>query len=114
MSVIQNKVSVAAGATNANLVTGSAFEFARTRQIVSVGCLIDVTGGLLTFQSGSEVILEESPMQIDATGRYPIIPDEMYYTDAMEANDRLVLRARNTAGGAVVFAFCVQISPVGR
>lgn len=111
MSVIMNKTTVAAGLTNNNLVSGSAFEFARGRQLAMIGAAIDVTGGLLTIQSGSEVILEESPVQIKAGGLYPIIPDEMYYTDFMENNDRLVLRARNIVGGNVVFAFVVQLSP---
>jgi len=110
MPVIQNQVTVAAGAVNNNLVSGSAYEFARRRQVVSIGLTQSATGGFATIQAGADVIAEEFPPAIKTT--YPIIPDEMYYTDVMEVGDRLVIRYRNPTAGALVCSFVVQIQEV--
>lgn len=110
MSVIQKEVTVAAGAVNENLFSGSAFEFARKRQVVSLGVTQAATGMFCTLQAGPDIIAEEFSPAI-AT-RYPIIPDEMYYTDIMEPGDRLVARVRNPTGGGVIARAIAMISDV--
>jgi len=112
MPVMMNQVSVAAGANNNNLVAGSAYEIARRRQVVSIGLTASVTGSFATIQAGSDVIAEEFPPPVKAT--YPIIPDEMYFTDVMEPGDRMILRVRNPTAGAIVFNFVVQVQEVTR
>jgi len=97
---IQKEVSVGAGARNDNLVSGSAFEFARSRQVVSMGLTAAATGVLATITSGADVVLEESAAYIKT--QFPIVPDEMFYNDVMEVGDRLVISARNSSGGAIV------------
>jgi hypothetical protein len=108
--VILKESSVAAGVTLDNLVAGSSFEFARTRQIVSVGVAQSVTGGFITINSGSDVVLERSSPPIKTV--YPIIPDDMYFTDVMEQGDRLVISCANPTAGAIIFRGVVQITPV--
>jgi len=110
MSVMQFETSVAAGASNSNVVSGSAFEFARQRQVVSIACVAAATGTFVTIQSGSDVILEESPPMVLTT--MPIIPDHFYYNDVMEAGDRLKIAIRNPTGGAVVHRTIVQVNPL--
>lgn len=107
MPVIQRTVSIAANAVDANIFAGSAFEFARRPSVVSIGIVESATGLLVTINSGADVIAEEFEPQIKTA--YPIIPDEMYYTDAMEAGDRLVARVRNTTGGALTVRAIAQI-----
>jgi hypothetical protein len=110
MSVIQNQVSIAAAGSNNNLLSGSAFEFARTRQLVSIGVTASVTGGFIGITVGSDLVLEDTPPYVSAA--YPIIPDQMFYNDVAQPGDRLVIRARNPSGGAIVFNYIVQISTV--
>lgn len=111
MPVIMREVSVAAGAQNDNLFSGSAFEFARQAQVVSVGVSQSATGGFATLQSGGDVVTEEfSPPVLT---RYPIIPDEMYFNDVQAIGDRLVLRYRNPTAGAITVRALAQISPLG-
>lgn len=110
MPMIMVETSVAAGAVNNNLVAGSAFEFAKVRQVVSIGIAQSATGGFATLQAGSDIIAEEFSVPI--LTRYPLIPDEMYFTDIMEAGDRLVLRYRNPTGGALTVRAVIQTSPV--
>ena len=110
MPVILRETALATLTNSDNLVAGSSYEFARTRQIVSIGVVQSVTGGFITINSGSDVVLERSPPPIKTT--YPIIPDEMFFTDVMEAGDRLVIAAQNPSGGTITFRTVVQITPV--
>jgi len=110
MPALQQSISIAAGVTNANIVPASAFEFARVRQLLSLGVTIAATGLFVTIQSGSDVILEESPGYI--VDQFPIVPDQMFYNDIMEAGDRLRIGVRSTAGGAVVARFLALMTQV--
>mgnify|MGYP000007544609 CR=1 FL=1 len=110
MPMIMVETSVAAGAVNSNLVSGSAFEFAKYRQIVSVGIGQSATGCFATLQSGPDIVAEEFSPPI--LTRYPIVPDEMYFTDVQEQGDRLVIRFRNPTAGAITARAVVQTSPL--
>jgi hypothetical protein len=109
MPVIMIETSVAAGAVNNNLVSGSAFEFARQRSIVSIGVVQSATGGFATITAGPDVIAEEFSVPILTT--FPIIPDNMYFTDYMDPGDRLVIRYRNPTAGALTARAAVQMQP---
>lgn len=100
MPSILRTVSVAANSVNPNLFTGSAFEYARTRQVISFGVSQAATGNFATLNVGSDVVVEEFEPPI--LTRYPIIPDEFYAQDLAEQGDRLVLSVRNSTGGALV------------
>lgn len=108
MAVIQKEVSIPANTANENLLSGSAFEFLRSNSVVSIGFTAAATGIVLNIQSGADIVLEESPAFIKTT--YPIIPDEMFYTDVGVAGDRLVVRARNTTVGAIIVRTIVQLT----
>lgn len=110
MPMIMIETAVLTGVTVPNAVAGSAFEFARQRQVVSMGWVQSATGGFFTLQAGSDVIAEEFMGPILTT--YPIIPDNMYFTDIMEPGDRLVVRYRNPTGGTLTIRGVVQTSPV--
>lgn len=109
MPVIQKEESVAAGET-LNVFAGSAFEYARQNEIVSVGLAGSATGLVATIQSGAEVVLEESPILVKTA--MPSIPDDMYYNDVAVQGDRLKVQVRNTTGGALTVRAVAQITPV--
>jgi hypothetical protein len=127
MPVILNTASILTGATNPNLISGSAFEFARVQSVYSVGIHASLSGAFCTLQGGSDIIAEEFPVPISGTSannpsgaavtttsQFPIIPDDMYFTDVLNPGDRLVIRVRNTNAATNVLAFVVQIAPTGR
>lgn len=127
MPVILNTAIVAAGAVNNNLVAGSAFEFARVQSVYSMGIFASNAGAFCTIQGGSDIIAEEFPVPVSGvaannpsgaamttTSQFPVIPDEMYFTDVLNPGDRLVMRFRNPTAGSITAAFVVQISPTGR
>lgn len=108
--VIQRETSVAAGAVNDNLLSGSAFEYTRAPGVVSIGITASATGGFVTVQAGPSIILEESPPIVKTV--MPVQPDDFLYTAAVAPGDRLVIRARNPTGGALTFRAVVQITDV--
>lgn len=110
MPAIQAEVSVAANTTNPNIFNGSAFEYSRGRQLLSLGVTAAATGTLCTITSGADIILEESPTYIKT--QYPIVPDEMFYNDIMEQMDRLRVQIRNSTGGALVARSIALLTPL--
>lgn len=108
MPMIMKTNSIAANAAYANQLVGSQFEFARQRGVVSFGLAESATGLFATINSGADVVAEEFEPPI--LTRYPIIPDEMYFTDVVEAGDRLNVGVRNSTAGALTARTVVQIS----
>jgi hypothetical protein len=66
------------------------------------------TGTFTTIQSGSDIVLEESPTFVKTS--FPVIPDEMFYNDVGVMGDRLVVRLRNPTAGAIVMRVLVQLT----
>lgn len=110
MPAIQVEISVAAGGTNQNIFAGSAFEYSRGRQLLSLGVTAAATGTFITIQSGADVILEESPPYVSTV--FPVVPDQMFYNDVMEMFDRLRVQVRNPTGGAVIHRSIALITPL--
>lgn len=108
MPVIQKEISIAANAVNDNILSGSSFEFLRSNSVISCGLVGSATGLVANIQSGSDIVLEESPLLVKTT--MPIIPDDMYYNDVGVAGDRLVVRVRNTTAGALTVRAIVQVT----
>lgn len=107
--VIQKETSVAAGAVNDNIFSGSAFEYVRQPGVVSIGAVASATGGFITIQAGPTLILEESPPTVKTT--MPVVPDDFLYQAAVVPGDRLVLRFRNPTAGALTLRAVAQLSP---
>lgn len=127
MPMILNQTAVLTASVNNNVIAGSAFEFARVQSIYSIGVAQSNPGGFCTIQGGSDIIAEEFPPPVvgtaavnpsgaalTTTSAYPVVPDEMYFTDVLNPGDRLVIRFRNPTGGTITLSTVVQISPTGR
>jgi len=110
MPAMQVEVSVAAGGSNSNLFSGSAFEYARGRQALSLGLTAAATGSFASIQSGADIIMEESPPFVLTT--FPVVPDHMFYNDIMESFDRLRLAVRNPTGGAIIHRSIALLTPL--
>jgi len=108
MPMILKSPSIAGGATNENLIAGSAFEFARGRGVVSMGITAAAAGLICNLQAGADIVAEA--FELPVLTRYAIVPDEMYFTDVVEQGDRIVQRVQNTTGGALVARSVTQLS----
>lgn len=106
-SIIRN-TSIAAGASNPNVNTGSVFETARARQTLSMAMVQSATGMFALVNVGADVVVEEFEPPILTT--YPVIPDMFYMQDIAEPGDRIVIAVRNPTGGALVLKSVVIIA----
>lgn len=100
MPVIVRSTTVLANTSNPNLLAGSAFEYARTRAILSLGITQAATGMFAILNVGADVVAEEFEPPIATV--YPIIPDDFYFQDVAEQGDRIVVAVRNSTGGNLV------------
>lgn len=108
MPAFLNEQSIAAGVTVQNILAGSAFEFARGPGVLSAGVAGSATGFVDNIQSGVDIVAEAFAVPI--LTRYPIIPDEMYFTQGLRGGERIVVRAQNTSGGALTHRLVAQFS----
>lgn len=110
MPVIQRTTVLAAGAIDQNVLSGSAFEFARTQQIVSIAVVASLATAFANIQSGSDIVLEETELVVKTS--FPIIPDEFFYNDVAVQGDRLVIRVRNANAAANTIRTIVQVTNI--
>lgn len=109
--VIVRSVSVAANAVDENVWSGSAYEFMQANGFVSIGVVQAATGLFLTLQAGGRVVAEEFEPPIEATA-FPQTNEDFYFNTFAVQGERLVLRARNSTGGAIVVRGIAQITDV--
>lgn len=94
MPTIMRETVFAAAGTNPNVNTGSVFETARRRQILSIAVVATVAANFALINVGADVVVEEFIPPVLAT--YPLIPDMFYFTDVAEVGDRIVIGVRAT------------------
>lgn len=111
MPVIKRETSIPANGSVENVFTGSIYEFLPWNAAINLGVTGDATGLLATFTSGSDVVIEESPVDILAN-LFPVIPDNMGVQDVARGGERLVLKVRNTTGAPIIARTLAQIQPV--
>jgi len=109
--MIQGVTSTAAGATTINVLAGSVYEYLPFNAQVEFGICGDAAGeGRVTVLSGSDTLLEESPVSRQA--RFPVYPDDFTLVDAAAGGERLVVRHRNTGAAANNLFWAVRITPL--
>jgi hypothetical protein len=110
MPAIQGTQSTAAGATTANVLAGSLYEFAPWDAFVEFGVVAEAAGeSRVTISTGQQVVLEESP--VSRAARVPIYPDDYTVTDVVAAGERIVIKHRNTGAGANTLFWAIKLTP---
>lgn len=96
-----------------NPLAGWQYEYLPWPAHVTVLATSDLVGVLGSYTSGSETILEESPIQ--AGGVAGVIPNPLGTTAITwqaAAGDRLKLNYRNTNAGAIDLAGIIEVEPL--
>lgn len=106
MPTLMRTTTFGGAGSNANVNTGSIFETARRRQVLSMGIVQSVTANFAGINVGPDVVAEEHEPMVLTT--YPIVPDHFFYTDIAEIGDRIVMFVRATV--AVTYRSCVIIA----
>lgn len=108
---IQGVTNTAAGGSNNNVLSGSAFEFVKRPSRVRFYIVGDAAGEQrVTVQAGAEVLLEESP--VSRAARVPLVPDDLTIEDVAMPGDRLKVAVRNTGAGANNLFWAVDIQEI--
>lgn len=110
MPVIQSSVSVAANATNDNVIAGSQFEFLPYNAFLEFGLNASATGLVADVYSGQDTVAEA--FALSTANRFPVYPDDYPLNDVAAAGERVKVRIRNTTGGALTCFYSVKITPV--
>lgn len=120
MSTFKRIVSVTAGATNTNLMTGSKFEFLGRAAVVRVYGAADIAAGgtqgvgEIDLTLGNVVVGEDLPLPIAAAGQGPTRNEHLITRGIGAPGDRIQLRLRETGGADTVTARVqVDIDEIG-
>lgn len=109
MPTIKKTASLAAGASDVNIFAGSAFEFLPFDSSINFS-LIGGSGLLITVQTGSDVILEESDISVGTA--FGKMPDDFDLADVAAAGERVKVSVRNPTAGALTYFITAIINPV--
>jgi hypothetical protein len=102
---MQDSVSVAANSVSANVLSGQKFEFLPPGAAVTISVTGSATGLRVTFDCGVLMIDDQA---INLQNRFPLLPDDVMLAGPV-AGGRMILRARNTTGGALTFFWRVDV-----
>lgn len=111
MPVLNGQVSVAAGAVNLNVLAGSVWEFADRNYYGRLALTGDAAFALrATVQVGPRTHMEES--QFSGANRPPILPDDVLISKfPIPRAARIVVKVRNTGGGANTVFWNLHLDP---
>jgi len=111
-------VRTALGAnTQANALTGTQYEYLPPGMFprgafVEFATIADATGVLRTIQTGSDVVEEESPVNIGTINVQPVYPDSFTCNDLVGPGERINVKLRDTSGVARTVTTMVRFTPL--
>lgn len=107
MYTIQKNVSIAANASNANVLSGEQFEFVPYDSHIEIMGSIAATGVTWDAYANNELLTSGAIPNIK-TGNNPVYPDDIIMSFDAAAGTRLVLKMTNSTAGAIVSAYIVR------
>lgn len=113
-SILVQTTNAAAGATvNPLAAVGSQFEVLSYDALVEFAIYAD-TGDTWTVSvfSGTDVLMQNSPMPILATASPILYPDHFYLNDVAGVAERIGVQAVNGTGAVADFRCAVRITPM--
>jgi len=114
MSQIAVRVALPAN-TQVNALVGTQYEILPggmfpNGALAEFGTLADATGVLRTVQTGTDVVEEESPVNIGTINVQPVYPDGFTLNDLVAPYERINLKLRDTSGVARVIQVLVRFT----
>lgn len=116
MSQISVRTVLAANA-QLNVLQGTQYEFLPPGMfprgaLCEFATVTDATGVLRTVQTGSDVVEEESPMNISTINQQPVYPDHFTLNDLVGPGERINVKARDTSGAQRIVMTIVRFTPL--
>lgn len=113
MPLLQRTDSIAANAFNANVWSGTQFEFAPYDAVLEAAILGSATGLQTTLATGADVLaIDQAVSVVRVANSYGIYPDDYVFQDIVGAGERIVEALRNTTAGALSHFSSIKITPV--
>lgn len=113
MSIFRRRLSIAAGATETNLLAGSKFEFLSRPSAITVWASQDtaIDDIEIDLTLGNVVVAEDINPNVAGTAGNILKDQDAVGTGVGDPGDRIQLRARNTDGAAArVVSVLVEIN----
>jgi len=110
MAIMTDRQSVAANTTISTVCSGKIAEFVHEPSAVRLFGSASAVGLNMSLIIGEEVVVEDQ--EVNAQNRMPIIPDDFVAEGGAFPGDRIVLKYRNTTGGAITAFSRVDVEPV--
>lgn len=109
--------TVLAANTQVNVLNGTQYEFLPPSMFprgafVEFATITDATGVLRTVQTGSDVVEEESPVNIGTINQQPLYPDHFTLNDLVGPGERINVKVRDTSGAQRIVQTMVRFSPL--
>jgi hypothetical protein len=113
MPILSRTDSIAANAFNANVWTGTQFEFAPYNALLEMGAMGSATGLQFTFATGADTLsIDQAVTVVRAASQYPLYPDDFVVKDIVGGGERIIQAMRNTTGGALSHFSSIMLTPV--
>lgn len=109
MAIMTYVASVAANTTVANALSGKSAEFVKEPSVISLAALGSAVGLNTTLIIGEEVVVDDQEVGVGTT--LPIVPDDVLAQGGGLPGDRIILKVRNTTGGAITAYVKVLVEP---
>lgn len=107
MPTMQNSVSVGANSVSDNVLAGELFEFLPQNAQIVLSCAGSAAGLNVSLLAGGVALINDQA--INGNNRFPIIPDDIMTQEIVPAGARLLLKFRNTTGGALTAFWRVDV-----
>lgn len=92
---------------------GNQYEFLTFPAKLEFAIQADATGVLATVYSGSDLLMQEGPVQLGTINVQPKYPDDYFLQDVGDVQDRINVILRDTSGVARTVMTTVIITPLG-
>jgi hypothetical protein len=109
MAFMTDVQSVAANTTTANVLAGKQAEFVKEASVITISATGSAVGLFITAIVGEEIVIEDQAIPL--TNRFPVLPDDSLAQAGAFPGDRIIVRIRNSTGGALTSWVRVDVDP---
>lgn len=109
MPIMTYIASVAANTTVANAMSGKSHEFLTEPSVVTIGVAGSAVGLMTSLIVGDEVTIDDQEVPVGTT--LPAFPDQVLAQAGGLQGERVVVKLRNSTGGAITAYVKVLVEP---
>lgn len=109
MPIMTYVASVAANTTVANAMSGKSAEFLAEPSVVSLGVNGSAVGLMASLIVGDEIVMDDQEVGVGTT--LPAFPDFILAQGGGMAGERVIVKLRNSTGGAITAYVKVLVEP---